>query len=354
MHEVNPQKLVYILPEYRDNIATHFYHNVELLEQVQERLDIFLIIEKGDFPKTIKCGYLQRFRFLPLRVLELVLLLIVLRARGYHTIWTHYSFFGSIFGSFIFKKSFYWNCGMPWLYTRGALEEYFFQLALRRSNLVIGTEGMKKQYIEHYHLNPERVCVLPNWINLARYEIWRGRKNEARAKLGLAQDAKVVLFLHHLSKRKGADVIASVARAFENDPKVLFLVAGSGPLSGSIVGKNIKLVGEIPQKDVPMYFAAADIFFMPSEEEGFPHVVLEAMALGVPIVASDVGGVKEFIAPALLPFVVKQSTGLFVQKIAMLLADVSLVEKISQEENRQVSRFALEGVCEKFVTLVSG
>ena len=243
---------------------------------------------------------------------------------------------------------------MPWLYTRGMFEEYFFRLALRRSSLVTGTEGMKREYIERYHLNPERVHVLSNWINLARYEVWRGRKNEARAKLGLAQDAKVVLFLHRLSKRKGADFIEPVAKAFAGNTKVLFLVAGSGPLSGSIIGKNTKLAGEISQKDVPMYFAAADIFFMPSEEEGFPHVVLEAMALGVPIVSSDVGGVKEFIAPMLLPFVVKQNTDLFVQKITTLLADVSLVEKISQEEQEQASRFALKNICEKFISLVRG
>ena len=353
MHEIK-QKLVYILPEYRDNIATHFYHNVELLEVASKTLDIFLIVEKGDFPNTGIRGYRQQFRFLPLRVLELIGILSLLRIRGYRTIWTHYSFFGSIFGSLIFKKSFYWNCGMPWLYTRGMFEEYFFRLALRRSSLVTGTEGMKREYIERYHLNPERVHVLSNWINLARYEVWRGRKNEARAKLGLAQDAKVVLFLHRLSKRKGADFIEPVAKAFAGNTKVLFLVAGSGPLSGSIIGKNTKLAGEISQKDVPMYFAAADIFFMPSEEEGFPHVVLEAMALGVPIVSSDVGGVKEFIAPMLLPFVVKQNTDLFVQKITTLLADVSLVEKISQEEQEQASRFALKNICEKFISLVRG
>src|SRR3989344_3490217 len=291
MHAIKP-KLVYILPEYRDDIATHFYHNVELLERALDNLDIFLIIEKGRLPKSINGGYVQYFRFWPMRFLELALVFAYLRARGFNTVWTHYSFLGSVLGSYFFTKSFYWNCGMPWLYRRGAFEEYFFRLALRRSLLVTGTEGMKKQYVERYSLKAGRVFVLPNWINLVRYEAWLGRKEEARAKLGLAQDAQIVLFLHRLSKRKGADLIEPVAKAFADNTKMLFLVAGSGPLEGHINGGNIKLVGNIAQLYVPMYFAAADVFFMPSEEEGFPHVVLEAMAMGVPIVASDVGGVK--------------------------------------------------------------
>src|SRR3989344_5803642 len=101
MHEIK-QKLVYILPEYRDYIATHFYHNVELLERASDKLDIFLILEKGQFPKSINNGYCQRFKFWPLRILELALVFAYLRARGFDTVWTHYYFLGSILGSYFF------------------------------------------------------------------------------------------------------------------------------------------------------------------------------------------------------------------------------------------------------------
>lgn len=345
------QKLVYILPEYREDIGTHFFYNVELLRRAQHALDIYLIIERGERPKDFTRAYLQRFHFFPLRALELLCVLLVLRVKGYKKFWTHYSFFGGVLAP-LFGKSFYWNCGMPWLYRRGAVEEYFFRLALRRSILVTGTEGMKRQYATYYDLREERIRVLPNGINLARYEVWCGRKREARAKLGLAQDAKVVLFLHRLSKRKGADIIMPVAKQFENDPNVLFLVAGTGPLENMIQGNNIKRIGEVSQRDVPMYFAAADVFFMPSEEEGFPHVILEAMAMGVTVVASDVGGVREITPPALAEYIIPQDPELFAQKIKTLL-DAKRPNPISEQEREWVNRYDLNSVGQQFLKVIS-
>ncbi len=345
------QKLVYILPEYREDIGTHFYHNIELLLRVQEKLDIFLIIEKGVRPQGLKKVYVQKFRFLPLRILELKFLLLWLRARGYKTFWTHYSFVGSVLAPF-FGKSFYWNCGMPWLYRRGAFEEFIFRLALKRSLLVTGTKGMKRQYIEHYGLKEGRVFVLPNWINLERFEVWRGRKSDARTKLGLVQDAKIVFFLHRLSKRKGAHMIVPVARACEQNPKILFLVAGSGPLEREIGGKNIHLLGEVAQKDVPLYFAACDIFFMPSEEEGFPHVVLEAMAMGVPIVASRVGGVEEIVPDIVQEYVIDASPDHFARLISVLLTTPEQRTQISHDEICHAEKYALDNLVPKFLALV--
>ncbi len=345
------KKIAYLLPEYRENIGTHFYHNYEFLLYAQKELDIYLIIERGEKPKGFDRVYLQRFHFFPLRAIELFFVFLVVRMRGYTIFWTHYSFFGAIVAP-MFGKSFYWNCGMPWLYRRGAVEEYFFRLALRRSLLVTGTDGMKKEYTERYNLALQRVFVLPNWINTGRFAEWRTRRQVARKRLDIEPDAKVVLFLHHLSKRKGADLIVPVAAGFEQNKDILFLVAGVGPLGDRISKKNIKLVGEIPQHDVPMYMAAADIFFMPSEEEGFPHVVLEAMAIGVPIVASDVGGVREIVPPGVQKFVTRQDIQEFQKNIATLLEDGDMRKTLADEELSWVERYDIEKVEKQFMALV--
>ena len=55
------------------------------------------------------------------------------------------------------------------------------------------------------------------------------------------------------------------------------------------LGKTIRLEGSVPSRDIPAYYAAADLFIMPSEEEGFGIVLLEAMAAGVPFVTTDEG-----------------------------------------------------------------
>lgn len=350
---MSKQKLVYILPEYRESIDTHLYHNYELLDRAKDELDIFLVIEKGDSPSHWPHVYCMKMQSAPLRAIELWCVLGILRMKGYKTFWTHYSFYGAIIAP-MFGKSFYWNCGMPWLYARGAMEERIFRAALQRSLLVTGTEGMKRMYAENYGLLPERIFVMPNWVALERFTAWREKRSEARTRLGIGQDVKIVLFLHHLSRRKGADMIEPTADLLKEEKGIEIVVAGSGPLEREIKGNGVRLVGAIPQRDVPMYMAAADIFFMPSEEEGFPHVLLEAMAVGIPIVASDVGGVGEIVPEALMPYVTRQNPQMFAENIRTLIHDASLRGKLSHIEREWVRKYSLEAVFVIFIDLVSG
>ena len=101
-----------------------------------------------------------------------------------------------------------------------------------------------------------------------------------------------------------------IIRAFR-DEKVVFVIIGDGPERGNLelrinpstslgagnyeLWNKVRMLGWIPNKELPMYYAIADVFIMPSDEEGFPRVLLEAMAMKVPFVASDAGGVKEII-----------------------------------------------------------
>ncbi|MEK7642967.1 MAG: glycosyltransferase family 4 protein [Patescibacteria group bacterium] len=346
-------KIVYILPEYRRNIGTHFYYNYQFIKSIREHHDVVLLIERGEAPIDFPGARLMWFRSLPLRILEMFVRFFMLRLRGYRVFWVHYSFVGGILAP-LFGRSFYWNCGMPWLYRRQWVEERVFRFALRKSTLVTGTEGMKYSYIKQYALNPSRVAVLPNWIDHARFTAWSGRKKEARERLHIDEEKKVIFFLHHLSRRKGAHMIAPTAETFINDSSVEFIIGGSGPLEHTFVGKNIREVGEIPYEDVPMYFAASDLFFMPSEEEGFPHVVLEAMALGVPIVASDVGGVREILPREAQEFILEQSPDLFAAAIRKLLGDQELREQLAESGKIWVSQYSLEIVNHQFEEIICG
>lgn len=345
-------KLVYILPEFRRDIATHFYQKVEMLERVGSEFDLFLIVERGEAPEGFANVYVQYFRWVPLRAVELFAILLALRISGYRRFWTHYSFIAGNLTP-LFGKSFYWNCGMPWLYTRGKIEEFFFRRAMRKNILVTGTEGMKALYIKEYKLNTDRVRVVPNGINLERYIPWRDKRDEARAQLGITSEQRVVLFVHHLSRRKGAHRIKPIAERFADDRSVVFIVAGSGPLAGEIVGGNIRRVGDVPQDVMPRYMAAADVFLMPSEEEGFPNVLLEAMAIGVPIVASDVGGVREIVPKSTQDFVISGDNDAFAQKIKLLFNDTALASHMSEEEKARITRYDISEVVKVFITLVT-
>ena len=196
------------------------------------------------------------------------------------------AFFASLVG-----RTFYWNCGEPWKYKRNFLREFFERAVYKMITFqVTGAASLADKYADYYGISVNKIKIMPNWIDLKRFASPLSR-GAARDKLNLPHDAKIVLFAHHLSPRKGSRMILPVAQSVAaTEPNALFLVAGAGPdekfLRDEIIrlglSKNARIIGAIPNRELPDYFSASDVFFMPSEEEGFPRVLLESMALGVP------------------------------------------------------------------------
>src|SRR3989344_4443805 len=170
------RKLCFIIPEYRSLAATHFNYLYKLIFLLEEEMDIFLIVEQGDKPDFLKKGffYVQKFKILPLRFIENFLILLYVRLQGYRDFYTHYSFLSAFNSSLMVNllggRTFYWNCGLPWLYRRSFLREHFERLVYRAVTfLVTGTESLKKQYAKYYHLPLAKIKVMSNWVDVNRF-----------------------------------------------------------------------------------------------------------------------------------------------------------------------------------------
>jgi len=363
-----PIKICYILPEYNENTDSHFFHIYEFLEKLSRKLDIFLIVEKSE-TKDIKLTrrvYVQKFHFLPFRFLESFFAILKARIFGYKIFYTHYCYIGGINAAIISHltrgKSYYWNCAMNWLFKQGKYSGMGYRLCLKFSHyLVTGSEEMKKGYASHYNLNPRRIKVMPNWINLERFQ---NQKSQPKAGPPRAEKPKTLLFVHWLSKRKGADMLVPVVKQLKNFksqiPNFKLLVIGDGPhkeqLLKEIKENNldnfIEVLGAVPNEKIVDYYGRADIFIMPSMEEGFPRVLLEAMASGVPYVASDVGAVREISSETAQRFLVKSGeVEKFAQKIQILLSDEKTYNQFKKEELEKVKEYSLDVILNKFLDL---
>ena len=186
-------------------------------------------------------------------------------------------------------------------------------------------------------------------------------KEEARRQLGIPLDKKVVLFLHRLSRRKGVHLLPEIIKEFGDMHDVLFVIVGEGPerqdmelrIKNYELWKNTKMVGNVSNRDIPFYFAASDIYLMPSEEEGMPNALLEAMAVGVPFVASDVAAVREMTPPGAREFILPYGkTHECANAIKKLLADEELRKALSREEQEWVKRFDVKVVAPKFLEII--
>lgn len=356
------KKLCYILPDYDEDNISHFYHLYEFLEEISKRMDVFLIIEKSNNKaKDIKLGnrvYVQKFRFLPLRILESFLAILRARVLGYKNFYTHYCYIGAINAgivSHIFGgKSYYWNCAMNWLFKQKTFSKLGLILSLKSSHyLVTGGEIMKKGYAEFYNLKPEKIKLLPNRINLNRFKA-QARKTKKK---------KIILFVHWLSKRKGADVIVPIALHLKDHfNNFKLIVVGDGPYKEKLLDevkenkleKSIEVLGSVPNKEIIDYYKIADILILPSMEEGFPVTLLESMAMGVPYVATDVGAVREISSETGQRFLVKPGdVEKFAHKLEILLTDKKIYNQFRKEELEKVKEYSLYKVIDKFINLFS-
>jgi glycosyltransferase involved in cell wall biosynthesis len=320
------ERLCYILLYYDPNSDEHYYHLYAFLESLAKIIDLAVIVEKSQVQppfENVSHLYVQKSQNLVLRTLELFFVLLYFRLRGFKRFYAHYSYRGGILSSLVTKllggETFYWNCARtkdfeaPWKFNRRAIlsklrSEWPLKLTLKLvSHLVTGTPTMADYYATNYGLDRERIVVLPNWVDATRFALGRhGDRAKLRKELGLPVQAKIVLFVHRLAKRKGAHYLLAIARRVHAAlPDAVLVIVGDGPLKDFLqqqvdrggLRQQVIIVGAVPNREVPHHYAAADLFLMPSEEEGFPRVLLEAMASGLPFVATDVGGVRDIIAP---------------------------------------------------------
>ena len=203
------------------------------------------------------------------------------------------------------------DLGLPYVITlRGKLFECMREPsqvrqcaeALKDATAVISVStGLAEAAIE-LGADPARVSVIPNGVDAETFNI--KDKNTCRKDLGLPEDKKILVTVAHLGHRKGHH---EVIRALAGLPEDVCLVLVGGPAQGgthetimaeaekSGVEKRVILAGPQPYDQVARYFSAADVSVLASYREGCPNAVLESLACGTPVVATDVGAVRDIL-----------------------------------------------------------
>lgn len=187
------------------------------------------------------------------------------------------------------------------------------------------------------------LSVIPNGVNIKKFENKFSEKelNDLRNKLKIKADEKIIITASRLVKKNAVD---DIIKSLEFLPaKVKFLILGDGPDRKKLedlakernLSERIIFFGNCNNNDLPRYLSVADIFVRPSLSEGLGISFLEAMAAGVPIIATPIGGIVDFLTDPSAGS--GQATGLFCEvsnpksialKIERLLNDKELNEKI--------------------------
>ena len=170
--------------------------------------------------------------------------------------------------------------------------------------VIVATEKEKQDLVHYYNALPEKVGVVPCGVNM---EMFRPvDKMSARQKLGLSDD-KVLLFVGRIDPLKGIDQLLKTMPRLKNHDGLRLIIIGGDENSRAEVAKLEKLSDEldirdrvtfqglIKQDQLKYFYSAADVCVVPSYYESFGLVPLESLACGTPVVATDVGDLKNII-----------------------------------------------------------
>jgi teichuronic acid biosynthesis glycosyltransferase TuaC len=168
--------------------------------------------------------------------------------------------------------------------------------AARRAAAIITVCDALKQDLVRLGADAERITVLRNGVDLARFR--PVDRTATRAALGWS--GTMLLSVGWLIDRKRHDL---AIKALEELPHCRLAIVGTGPLEASLqalvrargLTYRVSFVGHVPQAELPRYYSAADALLLCSTREGWANVLLEAMACGTPVAATDVGGTNEVV-----------------------------------------------------------
>ena len=196
--------------------------------------------------------------------------------------------------------------------------------------IITATEKGKEELVSYYSASPEKISAIPCGVNL---ELFRHlNKEDARKNLGFNGD-KIMLFVGRIDPLKGIDRLLTALPMLGTIQNLKLLVIGgdknSQPelerlqrLSRSLhIKDSVTFAGIVDQKELPLYYSAADVCVIPSYYESFGLVALESLACGTPIVATRVGGMESVINQGQNGYMVEDNTPLHLaDRIAALFS----------------------------------
>jgi glycosyltransferase involved in cell wall biosynthesis len=191
-------------------------------------------------------------------------------------------------------------------YRRQRSKRFWMSWALRRADRVIAVSDGLRELAIALGVDPWRVRTVPNGINADVF--FRRDRLACRASHGIAAAERIILSAGDLAELKGHHrVIAAVKSLIDRGVPARLLIAGGVGRSGRYaealrqqvtaegLGNQVAFLGEVTQEALAELMSAADVFCLASSTEGWPNVVNEALACGTPVVATDVGAVRQMI-----------------------------------------------------------
>ena len=192
-----------------------------------------------------------------------------------------------------------------------------------------------KKIVQFYGVNTTKIRIVPNGVDPHKFRPIEDVE-KVKHRIGI-DDKQCVLFVGRLIPRKGLYFLVEAAKQVIKEHRgTMFIIVGDGPLKNHLtsflkkerLSDNFVFLGDVCDDMLPILYNCADVFALPSIQEGQGIALLEAQATAKPVVAFNIGGIREFVLDKQTGLLVKPGNVELANSILNLLSDKSLREKM--------------------------
>lgn len=225
----------------------------------------------------------------------------------------------------------------------------------RYRRIVAISERVRTQLKEHYNVADERIVTIPNGINLSRFDPTNAiSRSRMRLSFGVPEDVPLVLFVGSQYRLKGLE-FAIRALAEMKTEAVLLVVGGDAQAPFKRLAEQLGVAERVifagARSDLPRIYPAADAFVLPTLYETFALVCLEAMASGLPVLASPVGGIEDYLLDGVNGFHIQRDSRDIAAKLDRVLNDPELHARLREAGLATAKNYSWEKIARQYLNL---
>ena len=246
--------------------------------------------------------------------------------------------------------------GTPLVVTRRVVFPLRQRLVWRRARRIIAISNAVRDALLAEGLEPERVTVIPSAVDLDALSDTQGE--DIRHRLGLPRDGQVAVSLGALTPEKDQlTLVAAAARLVRDLPDLHWVLVGDGPLKVRLKAQiadqglqsRVHLVGHMA--DPEQALAGADAYVLSSTSEGLGSSALAAMALGIPVVATRVGGIPDLLGSGRGIMVEPGNPAAFADAVRRVLTDSELRQQVTRAARQGLGRYSVGAMAEQVLAV---
>lgn len=225
--------------------------------------------------------------------------------------------------------------------------------------VVAVSEAIKSDIARYDKVNQSKLLIIRNGVNIDKFTA-KGAFANVRKELGIRDETTLIGFIGRLVQNKGLEyLLEAFSRVKKECVDSTVMIVGYGSLMEELkksaqrkgIGNDVLFTGQ--RRDIPAVLSAIDIFAMSSVKEGLPNALLEALAMGKPVVATAVGGIPEIVENGVTGLVVRPADpGALEEAILRLINDKSLANRLGAEaQDFIIQNHSIETTVQKWQSL---